>query len=77
MPTIADSAVKIASRASILIGDDAIQSFTDGTTEADVANNIYEDVVQSCLTRTRWRFATNQHKYERRFLRLSCWIESK
>lgn len=65
MPTIADSAVKIASRASILIGGDAIQSFTDGTTEADVANNIYEDVVQSCLTRTRWRFATNQQQLGR------------
>ena len=65
MPTIADTAVKIASRASILIGGDAIQSFSDGTTEADVCNNIYEDVAQSCLTRTRWRFATNQAQLSR------------
>lgn len=65
MPTIADTAVKIASRASILIGGDAIQSFSDGTTEADVCNNIYEDVAQSCLTRTRWRFATNQEQLGR------------
>ena len=58
--TVADTSLKIASRACILIGADAITSFTDGSTEATVAVNMYEDVCRTALTNTRWRFATNQ-----------------
>lgn len=43
-----------------MIGAQPITSFTDGSTEALVANNIYEDIAQSSLCRHRWRFATNQ-----------------
>lgn len=65
MPEVADTAIKICSRASILIGGDAIQSFTDGTTESDVAASIYEDIARSSLTNTRWRFATTQIQLSR------------
>tara|TARA_R110000822_G_scaffold19419_4_gene63377 strand:+ start:1402 stop:1986 length:585 start_codon:yes stop_codon:yes gene_type:complete len=65
MPEVADTAIKICSRASILIGGDAIQSFTDGTTESDVAASIYEDIARSSLTNTRWRFATTQVQLSR------------
>ena len=58
--TTADTPLDICSRALILIGADPISSFDDGTTEATVAVNMYEDVAQSALVNTRWRFATNQ-----------------
>ena len=58
--TVADSPVDIASRALILIGAEPITSFDDGSTEALVAVNMYEDICRSSLTNTRWRFATNQ-----------------
>lgn len=58
--TAANSAIDICSRALILIGADPITSFTDDTTEALVASNLYEDVARSQLCRMRWRFATEQ-----------------
>ena len=58
--TVANTPIKICSRASLLIGGEAIQSFTDGSSEATVANAIYEDVAQAALTNSRWRFATDQ-----------------
>ena len=56
----ADTPLDICSRALILIGAEPISSFDDGTTEATVAVNMYEDVVQAALVNSRWRFATNQ-----------------
>jgi hypothetical protein len=58
--TAATTAIDICSRALILIGADPITSFTEDTTEALVASNLYEDVARSQLCRTRWRFATEQ-----------------
>ena len=58
--TTADTPLDICSRALILIGAESISSFDDGTTEASVGVNMYEDVAQSALVNTRWRFATNQ-----------------
>ena len=58
--TTADTPLDICSRALILIGAEPISSFDDGTTESTVAVNMYEDVAQSALVNTRWRFATNQ-----------------
>ena len=52
--------VDIASRALIFIGAKASSSFSDDSTEAVVTNNIYEEIVESSLTRHRWRFATGQ-----------------
>lgn len=58
--TASTTGIDICSRALILIGADPITSFTEDTTEALVASNLYEDVARSQLCRTRWRFATEQ-----------------
>lgn len=60
MPDVANTPIKICSRASSLIGGDSIQSFNDGTPEAIVAEAMYEDIARAALTNSRWRFATNQ-----------------
>ncbi len=60
MPSVANSDIDIASRALILIGAEPITSFTDSSTEATVANAIYEDMVRTTLCSSRWRFSTNQ-----------------
>jgi len=60
VPTSANTSLDISSRALILIGAEPISSFDDGTTEAQVCVNLYEDVARSSLTNTRWRFSTNQ-----------------
>ena len=60
LSTPANSAIDICSRALILIGAEPITSFDDDTTEALIAGNMYEDIVRTNLTSTRWRFATNQ-----------------
>ena len=65
MPSVANSDIDIAARALILIGADPITSFTETSTEALVASNIYEDVIQSALCASRWRFATNQAELNR------------
>lgn len=58
--THANSPIDICSRALILIGADPITSFDDGTTEALVSVNMYEDIARTALVNTRWRFSTNQ-----------------
>jgi hypothetical protein len=45
-----------------MIGSNPISSFNDDTTEALVTNTIYEEVVESTLTRHNWRFATGQQQ---------------
>lgn len=54
--------IDIASRALVMIGANPIASFTDGTTEANVTNTIYEEIIESSLTRHNWRFATGQQQ---------------
>lgn len=60
MADVANTPIKICSRASLLIGGSPIQSFEDGTPEATVASAMYEDMARAALTNSRWRFATNQ-----------------
>ena len=57
---MATTKIDICARALVMIGAQPITSFTDGSTEALVANNVYEDITQASLTRHKWRFATNQ-----------------
>jgi len=57
---MATSKVDICARALVMIGAQPISSFSDGSTEDLVASNVYEDIVQSSLTRHRWKFSTNQ-----------------
>lgn len=63
--TKSDTAIDICNRGLIFIGAEPITSFDDGTTEARVAANVYEDVIQTSLTNARWRFATNQETLNR------------
>ena len=65
IPVAADSPLDICSRSLILIGAAPISSFDDGSTEALVCVNLYEDLVRTSLTNTRWRFATNQQVLNR------------
>jgi hypothetical protein len=62
---VATTDIDICARALILIGASPITSFEDGTTEATVAANLYEDTVRDMLTRYRWRFATGQIQLSR------------
>ena len=48
-----------------MVGANPISSFTDGSTEALIASNTYEDNIRSDLTMTRWRFATGQKQLSR------------
>ena len=59
---MATTKIDICARALIMIGAQPISSFSDGSTEALVASNIYDDVVEASLTRHRWRFATTQQQ---------------
>jgi hypothetical protein len=65
MSSVANSDIDIASRGLILIGANPITSFSADSTEALVADNIYEDTVRTALCTTRWRFATNQAQLNR------------
>lgn len=62
---MATTAIDICARALILIGAQPITSFEDGTTEATVAANLYEDTVRDMLARHRWRFASGQSQLSR------------
>ena len=65
--SIANTPIKICSRASLLIGGEPISSFTDGTSESIVCDAMYEDIARAALTNSRWRFATNQVVLNRLF----------
>jgi hypothetical protein len=65
MPSVANTDIDIATAALILIGAAPITSFTETSTEALVAANIYEDVIRSALCASRWRFAANQQELNR------------
>tara|TARA_R100001086_G_C11827911_1_gene255861 strand:+ start:140 stop:724 length:585 start_codon:yes stop_codon:yes gene_type:complete len=65
MPSVANTDIDIATAALILIGAAPITSFTETSTEALVASNIYEDVIRSALCASRWRFAANQQELNR------------
>ena len=60
MPRVADSSLEVASNALYLIGADGITDFAASTSEAKVANALYEDIVQTSFASFRWRFATTQ-----------------
>ena len=54
--------VKVASRALVLMGANTISTFTPNpsTTEATVADNLYEGFVEAALSAYRWRFSSGQ-----------------
>jgi len=57
---MATTKIDICAKALVLMGAQPITSFDDGSTEALVASNIYEDIVQASLCKHRWNFATTQ-----------------
>jgi hypothetical protein len=63
---MAKTDIDIVSTALVMIGANPITSFSDGTTEANVAKNLYEDTVRDLLSRHRWRFASGQSQLSRR-----------
>jgi hypothetical protein len=63
---MAKTGIEICSTALVMIGAQPITSFEDGTTESNVAKNLYEDTVRDLLTRHRWRFASGQAQISRR-----------
>lgn len=60
MPGSTDTALEIANVALLLAGQSKISAFTDNVAEATVANDLYEDIVEECLSEMRWRFAMRQ-----------------
>ena len=64
--TASTTNIDICARALVMIGASPISSFDDGTTEATVASNTYEDTVRADLSMMRWRFASGQSQLSRR-----------
>jgi len=54
------SAVDIASQALGLLRADSINSFDEGTNEADIAKLFYDNFAKDILTRYPWSFATKK-----------------
>ena len=48
-----------------MVGANTISSFYDGTTESDIASQLYEDTLRALLTQHRWRFSTQQVQLSR------------
>ena len=57
---MANTAVDLCSRALLLVGANAIQSFEDGSRESDVCSSIYETVKDTLLTNRLWSFSIEQ-----------------
>jgi hypothetical protein len=56
------SSVDLSSRALLKIGANAITSFEDGSTEAEVAASLYPVVRDALLSAHLWNFATTQRE---------------
>lgn len=59
------SEIALASNAMVLLGANSIASFTEGSTEAQVASNLFEHSYKFVLSEHRWRFAVKQEKLAR------------
>lgn len=62
---MATTDIDIASRALVLIGANPITSFTDGSREAVVASNLYEEISRGEMSSYPWRFLTTQERMNR------------
>lgn len=62
---MAKSAIDLCSQALVRLGAEAISSFDEGTTEADVASALYDGVRDETLSAHPWSFATGQTALER------------
>jgi hypothetical protein len=67
------SSVDIASQALALIRAETIDSFVDGTNEAEITKLFYDDFVQDIITRHPWSFATKKRKLNQTTAPLNEW----
>lgn len=58
---MAATAIQHCNRALRLAGGRQIASLSDGISESDTANDLYEPVVTGLLAQRRWRFATSEY----------------
>jgi len=59
------TSIDLASNALLLIGEETISSFTDDTTAALVAANLYAPTYEGLLTQHPWRFASTKAQLAR------------
>lgn len=59
------SDISLSSNAMILLGGNTITSFSEETTEARVASNLFDHSFKAILSQFRWRFATKQAELAR------------
>ena len=57
--------IDLASNALLLIGEETISSFTDDSTAALVAANLYAPTYEALLTQHPWRFASTKSQLSR------------
>ena len=57
--------IDIASNALLLIGENTISAFTEDTTAALIASNLYQPTLESLLSLHPWRFASNKSTLSR------------
>lgn len=62
---MATTDIDIASRALVMMGANPITSFTDGSREAIVASNLYDEITRGEMSAYPWRFLTTQEKMNR------------
>nr|BDD47250.1 hypothetical protein 4 [bacterium] len=62
---MANSAVSICSNALVLLGGQAISSFTEGGTESQIAEQLYTTTYHAMLTQTIWHFAVRTEQLVR------------
>jgi len=60
-----NTSIDIASKALLLIGESPISSFTEDSTAALIAANLYEASYESLLTLHPWRFASTKAQLSR------------
>jgi len=65
MSSIATTDIAVASKGLVLIGANPITSFSAISTEATVADTIYEEVVEDLITDFPWRFTVVQDSLNR------------
>jgi hypothetical protein len=56
---------QICAQACVMIGEQPITSFGDGTSASIACSNLYESTVQDQMSRYRWRFAVGQRQLNR------------
>lgn len=57
-------AVELCAKALVLIGVSPITSFDDDSTEATVASNVHEEIINGALASYPWKFATTMSELD-------------